>query len=184
MTAVFAMLAYLRAFVMARDRLGMEAIAPRQQLVVYKRKQPRPKLNRFDRLFWVVVRQSGRTGLNHSFSLSRKQWLPGIAPGAACSGGGDPRAATGAAEDSRSGTLGGQRASRTARPCYSAKRISSSAAWARIRCLLSSRTDSRWPGQEHSCQKGSRNPPTRSQSPHLYAAIGRLHHRYSCPEAA
>jgi putative transposase len=57
MTALLAMLAYLRAFVIARHRLGMEAVALRQQLVVYKRKQPRPKLNRFDRLFWVLVRQ-------------------------------------------------------------------------------------------------------------------------------
>ena len=57
MTALFAMLAYLRAFVIARHRLGIEAVALRQQLVVYKRKQPRPKLNRFDRLFWVVVRR-------------------------------------------------------------------------------------------------------------------------------
>ena len=57
MTALFGMLAYLRAFVIVRHRLGMEAVALRQQLVVYKRKQPRPKLDRFDRLFWVVVRQ-------------------------------------------------------------------------------------------------------------------------------
>src|SRR5690242_14541077 len=56
-TALLAMLAYLRAFVIARHSLGMEAVALRQQLVVYKRKQPRPKLNRFDRLFWVLVRQ-------------------------------------------------------------------------------------------------------------------------------
>jgi hypothetical protein len=35
----------------------MEAAALRQQLAVYKRKQPRPKLSRFDRLFWVVVRR-------------------------------------------------------------------------------------------------------------------------------
>jgi putative transposase len=33
----------------------MEAAALRQQLAVYKRKQPRPKLHRFDRLFWVVA---------------------------------------------------------------------------------------------------------------------------------
>jgi transposase InsO family protein len=35
----------------------METVALRQQLAVYKRKQPHPKLHRFDRLFWVVVRQ-------------------------------------------------------------------------------------------------------------------------------
>ena len=57
MTGLFAMLAYLRAFLIARHRLAMEAVALRQQLAVYKRKQPRPKLNRFDRLFWVVVRR-------------------------------------------------------------------------------------------------------------------------------
>ena len=57
MTAPFAMLAYLRAFLIARHRLAVEAVALRQQLAVYKRKQPRPKLNRFDRLFWVLVRR-------------------------------------------------------------------------------------------------------------------------------
>jgi len=57
MTAMFATLAYLRAFLVARHRLALEAVALRQQLAVYKRKQPRPKLNRFHRLFWVVVRR-------------------------------------------------------------------------------------------------------------------------------
>ena len=52
-----ATLAYVRALLIARHRLAMEAAALRQQLAVYKRKQPRPKLNRFDRLFWVVVRR-------------------------------------------------------------------------------------------------------------------------------
>jgi hypothetical protein len=51
-TALFAMLAYLRAFLIARHRLAMEAVALRQQLAVYKRKQSRPKLNQFDRLFY------------------------------------------------------------------------------------------------------------------------------------
>ncbi len=51
MTALFAMLTYLRAFLIARHRLAVEAVALRQQLAVYKRKQPGPSLNRFDRLF-------------------------------------------------------------------------------------------------------------------------------------
>jgi len=51
------MLAYLRAFLIARHRLAVEAVALRQQLAVCKRKQPRPKLHRFDRLFWVVIRK-------------------------------------------------------------------------------------------------------------------------------
>lgn len=57
LTLLFAILAYLRSFLIARHALAMEAAALRQQLAVYKRKQPRPKLHRFDRLFWVVVRR-------------------------------------------------------------------------------------------------------------------------------
>jgi putative transposase len=56
-TVIYAMLAYLRAFLIARHRLALEAVSLRQQLAVYKRRQPRSKLNGFDRLFWVVVRQ-------------------------------------------------------------------------------------------------------------------------------
>ena len=57
MTGIYAMLVYLRTFRSTRHRLALESVALRQQLAVYKRRQPRPKLNGFDRLFWVVVRQ-------------------------------------------------------------------------------------------------------------------------------
>ncbi|MGH9554110.1 MAG: hypothetical protein ACRD3W_32330 [Terriglobales bacterium] len=50
-------MAYVSAFVISRHNLALEAVACRQQLAVYKRKQPHPKLRRSDRLFWVVVRQ-------------------------------------------------------------------------------------------------------------------------------
>src|ERR1700751_6001411 len=56
-TFLSGMLAYVRAFLMPRHSLAMETAALRQQLAVYKRKRPRPKLNQFDRLFWVVVRR-------------------------------------------------------------------------------------------------------------------------------
>jgi transposase InsO family protein len=36
--------------------LAMEALALRQQLAVYKRKNPRPRLDDFDRLFWVALK--------------------------------------------------------------------------------------------------------------------------------
>ena len=42
---------------MSRHDLAMETAALRQQLAVYKRKQPRPKLSQVDRLFWIVVRR-------------------------------------------------------------------------------------------------------------------------------
>src|ERR1700678_1769706 len=56
-TLACALLAYLRAFFLPRHRLALEAVALRQQLAVFKRKQPRPKLNPDDRLFWVVLRR-------------------------------------------------------------------------------------------------------------------------------
>ena len=37
---VFAVLTYCRAFFISRHRLGLEVAALRQQLVVFKRKQP------------------------------------------------------------------------------------------------------------------------------------------------
>jgi putative transposase len=56
-TLLSAILAYVSAFVISRHQLAMEVVALRQQLAVYKRKQPHPKLRRSERLFWVVVRQ-------------------------------------------------------------------------------------------------------------------------------
>jgi putative transposase len=52
-----AILAYVSACVISRHHLALETVALRQQLAVYKRKQPHPKLLRSDRLFWIVVRQ-------------------------------------------------------------------------------------------------------------------------------
>src|SRR5215471_4361464 len=37
--------------------LLLENLALRQQLVVLKRRHPRPRLNLFDRLFWLLVRR-------------------------------------------------------------------------------------------------------------------------------
>ena len=35
--------------------LELEILALRQQLAVYQHKEPRPKLSRSDRLFWVIL---------------------------------------------------------------------------------------------------------------------------------
>lgn len=53
---VLAIVAYIHAFLMPRHRLALEAAALRQQLAVFKRKQPRPRLRRADRLFWMALR--------------------------------------------------------------------------------------------------------------------------------
>ena len=55
---VVSAMAYLRAFIVSRHRLGLEAAALRQQLVVFKRKRPRPPLRNIDRLFWVALRSA------------------------------------------------------------------------------------------------------------------------------
>jgi hypothetical protein len=54
---VLAIVAYIRCFFVPRHRLALEAAALRQQLAVFKRKQPRPKLSRTDRLFWTGLRR-------------------------------------------------------------------------------------------------------------------------------
>jgi putative transposase len=50
-----ALIAYIRAYFLPRPRLALEAAALRQQLAVFKRKQPRPRLSRADRLFWTAL---------------------------------------------------------------------------------------------------------------------------------
>ena len=86
-TFLLATLAFARAFLMSRHDLAMETAALRQQLAVYKRKQPRPKLSQVDRLFWVVVRRVWHNW--PSFSSSPTRYSRGIAPVSACSGDGD-----------------------------------------------------------------------------------------------
>ena len=56
-TFACAVMAYLRSLFLPRHKLALEAVALRQQLAVFKRKQPRPKLDRLDRLFWIVLRR-------------------------------------------------------------------------------------------------------------------------------
>jgi hypothetical protein len=56
-TLACAVVAYLRTLFLTRHKLALEAVALRQQLAVFKRQQPRPKLDRLDRLFWIVLRR-------------------------------------------------------------------------------------------------------------------------------
>src|SRR5215210_5286481 len=48
---------YLRALILPRHRLCLEMVALRQQLGVFKRKQPKPPICYFDRLFWITLRR-------------------------------------------------------------------------------------------------------------------------------
>jgi hypothetical protein len=59
-TFMLAISACISASVNLHPRLALEAVALRQQLAVYKRKHPRPKLRRSDRLFWIVLRRRSK----------------------------------------------------------------------------------------------------------------------------
>src|SRR5229473_2730983 len=56
-TLARAAIAYVRALFVPRHKLALEAAALRQQLAVWKRKQPRPRLHCLDRLSWIALRQ-------------------------------------------------------------------------------------------------------------------------------
>ena len=53
---LLALLTSVRVFFRSRSEAALEILALRQQIVVLKRKRPRPRLNQFDRLFWIILR--------------------------------------------------------------------------------------------------------------------------------
>jgi len=46
----------VRSLCTSKAELALEVLAIRQQLAVLKRKHPRPRLNEFDRMFWVALK--------------------------------------------------------------------------------------------------------------------------------
>ena len=50
------LLTYISGFLRSRHELGLEILALRQQIAVFKRNNPKPRLERRDRLFWVALR--------------------------------------------------------------------------------------------------------------------------------
>jgi hypothetical protein len=54
---LLAFLSWFRAFFRSRHDLALEFIALRQQVGVLRRKNPRPRLNRGDRLSWLALRR-------------------------------------------------------------------------------------------------------------------------------
>ena len=45
----------MRSAVRTRRELALENLALRQQLAVWKARQPRPRLTEMDRIFWIVL---------------------------------------------------------------------------------------------------------------------------------
>jgi hypothetical protein len=52
---ILSMVAVFRVFLRSRGDTALEVLALRQQVVVLKRKRPRPVLNSLDRLFWTYA---------------------------------------------------------------------------------------------------------------------------------
>ncbi|MGD0922654.1 MAG: hypothetical protein ABSA70_12940, partial [Terriglobia bacterium] len=52
-----AFFSWFGAFFRSRHDLGLELAGLRHQLAVFKRQNPRPKLNLWDRLFWLTLRR-------------------------------------------------------------------------------------------------------------------------------
>jgi putative transposase len=53
---ILTLLAVIGVFFRSRGATALEILALRQQLVVLKRKRPRPPLRGLDRLFWTLLR--------------------------------------------------------------------------------------------------------------------------------
>ena len=66
----------------ARRSLLLENLAPRQQLAVLKRRHPRPRLDLFDKLFWVAVRrfwsgwQQSLIAVTPETVVPAQSWIP------------------------------------------------------------------------------------------------------------
>ena len=54
---LLAFLSWFAAFFRSRHDLGLELVALRQRVGVLKRKNPRPQLSPWDRLFWLGLRR-------------------------------------------------------------------------------------------------------------------------------
>jgi hypothetical protein len=88
--SIFSCLAALRVFIRSRGDTALEILTLRQQLMVLKRKHPRPKLERLDRIFWLPFAAVGLVGPRPSSSSSPKRLSVGIAPDSAFTGVGVP----------------------------------------------------------------------------------------------
>src|ERR1044071_7123613 len=54
---ILALLTSVRVFFRSRSETALEILALRQPIGELKRKRPRPRLNQFDRLFWIILRR-------------------------------------------------------------------------------------------------------------------------------
>ena len=70
-----------------RRALLLENLALRQQLVVFKRRHPRPRLGLFDKMFWVTARRIWSDWKNSLIVVTPEKSLAGIGPAFGSAGG-------------------------------------------------------------------------------------------------
>ena len=66
----------LRSTVRTQSELALENLALRQQLAVWKARQPRPRLTEMDRIFWVLLSRLW-TGWRYSLQVVRPETVVG-----------------------------------------------------------------------------------------------------------
>jgi putative transposase len=66
----------LRSTVRTHRELALENLALRQQLAVWKARQPRPRLTEMDRIFWVLLSRLWRSW-QHSLQVVRPETVVG-----------------------------------------------------------------------------------------------------------
>ena len=66
----------LRSTVRTHRELALENLALRQQLAVWKARQPRPRLRETDRIFWILLSRLW-TSWRHSLQLVRPETVVG-----------------------------------------------------------------------------------------------------------
>src|SRR2546422_5148668 len=66
----------LRSSVRTHRELAVETLALRQQLAVWKAREPRPRLTEMDRIFWVVLSRLW-TSWRHSLQVVRPETVVG-----------------------------------------------------------------------------------------------------------
>jgi hypothetical protein len=69
----------LRSAVRTQGQLALENLALRQQLAVWKARQPRPRLSAMDRMFWVLLSRLS-TSWRHSLLVVRPATVVGWQP--------------------------------------------------------------------------------------------------------
>ncbi len=75
---ILRLLSLIRTTLRLRSELALENLALRQQLAVLNRRRRRPKLRKFDRVFWVLLSRSWEHWKETSSSLNLKRFFDGI----------------------------------------------------------------------------------------------------------